>query len=468
MRANTIALVVVLSAAAVFMFLAFPVRRVTLDVDGNLVEVAVRSEDSETAIQRAALTVGPKDRITTEGDIVRIDRARTVYVEADGAEVPVDTQASTVGDVIEEAGVEYSPEDTVLFDGHPVEPAQDIDEAPVPSTTDVASLGRFVPELEGETAPPPPVYLEIRRPQRITISVDGEDVRVRSSHVRVEELLAEAGVAVAPNDYVEPALDGLIGEEKHITVLRQKTVFVVVAGEITTVTSYRQTVGELLEDIVVDRRQSDIVTPGLGGLLEDQMTVSITKLRGESVIIDEAIPFETIYREDPDLGVGEVKVAQEGRPGLRHREFRLDTIDGDETERELIGEWVDPRPQNEIIALGTGAGTVETEGQGVVPYVDTLEVFATWYNATCEGCDEVTSTQTPLRYGVIAVDPKVIPLFTCLYVPGYGFGRAEDVGGAIKGDRIDLGFPGQADGSWWGARDVEIYILPSCPDELFP
>ncbi|EGD50148.1 3D domain-containing protein [Thermoanaerobacter ethanolicus JW 200] len=50
----------------------------------------------------------------------------------------------------------------------------------------------------------------------------------------------------------------------------------------------------------------------------------------------------------------------------------------------------------------------------------------------------ITATGTKATRGVIAVDPRVIPLGTRLYVEGYGFGIAADTGGAIKGDKIDV------------------------------
>ena len=60
---------------------------------------------------------------------------------------------------------------------------------------------------------------------------------------------------------------------------------------------------------------------------------------------------------------------------------------------------------------------------------------------------------------MIAVDPRVIPLGTRLYVDGYGYGRALDVGGAIKGNRIDVFLPSEAECRRWGVRTVKVYIL---------
>ena len=69
-----------------------------------------------------------------------------------------------------------------------------------------------------------------------------------------------------------------------------------------------------------------------------------------------------------------------------------------------------------------------------------------------------TALGVPVRKGVVAVDPKLIPLGTKLHVPGYGPGLAADVGYAIKGRIIDLWFPSTAKAQQWGRRTVTITI----------
>ena len=70
----------------------------------------------------------------------------------------------------------------------------------------------------------------------------------------------------------------------------------------------------------------------------------------------------------------------------------------------------------------------------------------------------ITKSGVPVTKGIVAVDPKVIPLGTRLYVPGYGFAVAGDTGGGIVGNMIDLGYP---DGvaSDWHTGWVDVYIL---------
>jgi 3D (Asp-Asp-Asp) domain-containing protein len=61
-------------------------------------------------------------------------------------------------------------------------------------------------------------------------------------------------------------------------------------------------------------------------------------------------------------------------------------------------------------------------------------------------------------YGVVAVDPSVIPLRTKVYIPGYGVAIAGDTGGAIKGNIIDLGFDDVRSG-WWSSRYTDVYLI---------
>jgi 3D (Asp-Asp-Asp) domain-containing protein len=64
------------------------------------------------------------------------------------------------------------------------------------------------------------------------------------------------------------------------------------------------------------------------------------------------------------------------------------------------------------------------------------------------------------KHGIIAVDPRVIPLGSRLYVPGYGWGVAADTGGLIVGNKIDVWRPTTADCYRWGVRRVKVKVFP--------
>ncbi|MBM7693416.1 3D (Asp-Asp-Asp) domain-containing protein/LysM repeat protein [Peribacillus deserti] len=92
-----------------------------------------------------------------------------------------------------------------------------------------------------------------------------------------------------------------------------------------------------------------------------------------------------------------------------------------------------------------------------------LTVNATAYTADCEGCSGITATGVNIKENpnakVIAVDPSVIPLGSKVYVEGYGYATAEDTGGAIKGNRIDVFIPNEQNALNWGTKTVKVTVI---------
>ena len=113
---------------------------------------------------------------------------------------------------------------------------------------------------------------------------------------------------------------------------------------------------------------------------------------------------------------------------------------------------VEPKPVQEapIVRREVSRGSVKAESK-------TLTVQVTAYTWT----GHQTFTGTWPQLGTIAVDPSVIPLGTRLYVPGYGWGRAEDTGSAIKGNIIDVYYPTEKEARQWGRqKGVRVLIYP--------
>ncbi|MGB9887904.1 MAG: 3D domain-containing protein [Moorellales bacterium] len=87
-----------------------------------------------------------------------------------------------------------------------------------------------------------------------------------------------------------------------------------------------------------------------------------------------------------------------------------------------------------------------------------MEVLATAYAPGDDGVDGITATGLPVDRGVVAVDPRIIPLGSVVYVPGYGYALACDVGGAIRGRRVDVYFADRSEAIAWGIRRVRVTV----------
>ena len=101
---------------------------------------------------------------------------------------------------------------------------------------------------------------------------------------------------------------------------------------------------------------------------------------------------------------------------------------------------------------------VETP-QGYVPYTQMLGMEATAYLPTDGSAEGLTAMGIPASYGIVAVDPDIIPLGTRVYIPGYGEALAADTGGAIYGYRIDLCMENYWQAMDFGRRTVTVFVL---------
>ena len=92
-------------------------------------------------------------------------------------------------------------------------------------------------------------------------------------------------------------------------------------------------------------------------------------------------------------------------------------------------------------------------------YSKAISAKVTAYTPYDAGCTGITATGTKAGYGTVAVDPRVIPLGSKVYIPGYGTAIAADTGGAIKGNRVDVCYGSKSEAYGWGVRNATVYVL---------
>ncbi|MDA8347107.1 MAG: 3D domain-containing protein [Thermaerobacter sp.] len=163
---------------------------------------------------------------------------------------------------------------------------------------------------------------------------------------------------------------------------------------------------------------------------------------------------------DPSLGLGQNTIAHRGTKGQAIETVRRIYENSQLVSVNVVGERVVQPPQNEIVNIGAKLPEV-SRGELLGRVTKTLSVVATAYWADPSWSNGRTATGVPARYGVVAVDPSVIPLGTRLYIPGYGYAVAADTGSAIVGDRIDLCFNTGQQAIDYGRQPVTVYVLSS-------
>lgn len=165
------------------------------------------------------------------------------------------------------------------------------------------------------------------------------------------------------------------------------------------------------------------------------------------------------YQFSRNLRPGRLVKAQEGQEGVLKKTFRVTYIDGKPVAKELLQE-ARKEPQPMIFMMGRG-GMASSRGSFTRRKV--LEMSATAYDPSPRSNGGSSRTRTGARatYGVVAVDPRVIPLGTIVFVEGYGLALACDTGSAIKGNRIDLCYDSSRVVDAFGRQKVRVHILSS-------
>ncbi|MGB9886941.1 MAG: ubiquitin-like domain-containing protein [Moorellales bacterium] len=293
--------------------------------------------------------------------------------------------------------------------------------------------------------------------REVYLEVDGQQRAVRTFAGTVEELLTVQGVWLAPEDRVYPGPDTKLTPGLRIQVVRAGPVTLEVAGESKTVLTVPLTVRELLAGERVALGPEDRVEPGLEEVVGPGDRVKVTRVSTREVVENEVLPFATERRLVSYLLKGQSRVVQSGREGLRQRVWRITYVNGQPVDKQEVRASVVRPPVDRIIEVGTRSkpAALQLAARGAPDsFREVREMVATAYSL-----DNRTATGTRPGPGTVAVDPKVIPLGTRLYVEGYGYGRAEDVGSAIKGNRVDVYFEDPDRARQWGRRRVRVYIL---------
>lgn len=316
--------------------------------------------------------------------------------------------------------------------------------------------------------------------QNTYVITDGDQVTVHTSFAtNPETVLLEAGVELTENDFFTTADGDGVSE---ITVQREMMVTIDNCGQKMTVPSYGETLYALLERVGVQTYGPYTVSKSLDTMVYDGMEVTIGNVVTSEEVYTVEIPYEVIQCEDPTLPAGQTQILVEGTAGQMRCQAHVVYENAREVSRIVLEETVLQAPVNQVVAVGTGDAEAEAEpiaagelqiGDGVIT-LPTGEVLTYTHSGTFKGTaythgiggvDLITATGTTVHWGTVAVDPKVIPYGTRMFIVSndgeyvYGLSTAEDCGGGVNGNHVDLYFPTVDSCFQFGVRECTIYFL---------
>ncbi|MGD8969666.1 MAG: ubiquitin-like domain-containing protein [Anaerolineae bacterium] len=453
---------------------------ITLVVDGQSRQLRTHQDTVAALLTDAGVQRHPGDIIAPApetsiqpGMIIRIDRARPVEVSVDGQRLMLETHATSINQVLQEARVTLGPHDALLVDGNlrtgtsDSKPARIVIHRALPFTlhqdrqtttfyTTAPTVGEALrqagltlyladhvrPELSARLSPGMEVFLERSTP--VTIRVDGRTVRTRTHREHASDVLADLGIVLTGQDYVNVSVTG--GSE----------------GSEGSEAAEAAEAPEAAEAAETPEGTSNENTLAANAIIE------VVRVSERFLIEQEPIPFESVWRPDPELEIDHQRLVQEGSPGVRERRIRVHYENGHEVSRTVENEYVAVPPTTNIRGYGTKivVRSLSTPS-GTREYWRTIRMLATSYSAATSGVSKSnphygrTATGLKMRDGIVAVDPQLVSLGSEVYVPGYGVGFAGDIGGAVKGKRIDLGYADETLQLWY--RWVDVYLLTPVP-----
>lgn len=349
--------------------------------------------------------------------------------------------------------------------------------------------------------------------QTTYVITDGDRVVVHTTYATdPAEVLSEAGLELGADDTFTTQPGNAVSE---ITINRLQLVKVNRNGETLEVATYGSTVSGILSQLGISTEGNLKITQDLQAQTYDGMVIDVISLSYETLEFLREEAFETVYCTDASLAPGTKETIVVGKPGSIRCTALITYEDGQEVSRNITEEVVLSAPVTAIVARGVdrssktitlqpeeteparqsrsyedepaetkpaprpaeptepkpqetappaeSENTFTTASGEVISYTKKLSVEATAYS--CEGYEGITATGTVARYGAIAVDPTVIPYGTRMYIVSddgayiYGYATAEDCGGGIKGNKIDLYFNTVAECWEFGRRSCTVYIL---------
>jgi uncharacterized protein YabE (DUF348 family) len=357
---------------------------------------------------------------------------KTVAVTLDGHEQVIKTHAATIEDVLVELDISLHSEDYVSPAANKkVEDNQEV------------------------------VWKPAKQVQMVRGS---EKKQFWTTADTVEEFLKEQNISLNEHDQIQPKIDTEIKEDLQIQVDKAFTLTLSDGGEERLVWSTSTTVADFLSQQGIELNELDRVEPNMDEFVAEKTKVNVIRVEKVTDVVEEPIKFAVVTKKDKTLAKGSEKTVTSGQEGLLKKEYEVVLENGKEVSRKLLTEKTVKEKRDKVVAVGTKE-IVQTvsRGNNSANVSKEFYVSSTAYTANCNGCSGVTATGYNLKANpnakIIAVDPRVIPLGTKVYVEGYGYAVASDTGSAIKGNKIDVFFASKSDAYRWGRKKVKIKIL---------
>ncbi|WP_461207138.1 3D domain-containing protein [Clostridium sp. DL1XJH146] len=305
----------------------------------------------------------------------------------------------------------------------------------------------------------------------IKIVIDGNELEVTTYRSEVQSILSSNDIVLGPKDKIEPSLKSTLAEGDMISIVKAKSVTIQVGDDVQTVMTAEDNVGSMLAVEGIEYDSDDKLSASLDDEIVDGQQITIVEVEKKVEVESQEIEYASEIKKDYNAYEGTKTVVQEGKLGEREIKTEVVLENGEEVSRAVISDEVVKEPTKEIVAVGT-LGKLTLSRGGDITYKEQFTMRATAYSLSYADTGKTSDSpgwgitysgmhvvRDPSGYSTVAVDPNVIPLGSKLYVEGYGYAIAADIGGAIKGNDIDLYFNTTNESNAYGVKYIKVYLL---------
>ena len=293
----------------------------------------------------------------------------------------------------------------------------------------------------------------------VELNINGKTKAVFTYEKTVGDFLKKEGIVLKNKDLVSPSLDEEINKDMKITISSPKSYHIKDGNKTIIAEASGYTVADVLENLNIKLNKLDRVSLPLDEIAKEGMEIKIDRVVVENIENKIEIPFETESRENKDMFEGDKNVITKGEVGQKTESLKNTYVNGVLETTEVLKSEITKDPVKEVVEVGTKKAAAAPNGKNAKRVI---VMQATAYDPSA---GSKTAMGTRARVGAVAVDPRVIPLGSKLYIESmdgfasYGYATAEDTGGAIKGNRIDLFYNSNAEANRFGIRNVKVYVL---------